>query len=150
MQIGTRTGGELATVLEQLTRLVRQLATAGDLSMSALMLLGRLVRQGPQRLTDLAGQERLSQPGMTQLVGRLERDGWVTRTASAGDRRGVLVEVTAAGRELVALRHAQRAEALSRLLDQLDPEDRAAIEHALPALTRLIEVRTPHFQEPTP
>jgi DNA-binding MarR family transcriptional regulator len=142
MQLGSRSGVELAVVLEQLTRLVRQLATAGDLSMSALMLLGRLVRQGPQRLTDLANQERMSQPGMTQLVGRLERDGWLTRTANAGDRRGVLVDVTATGRELVALRSAQRAEALSRLLNQLDPDDRAAIEHALPALTRLIEVRT--------
>jgi DNA-binding MarR family transcriptional regulator len=143
MQTGSRTGVELAVVLEQLTRLVRQLATAGDLSMSALMLLGRLVRQGPQRLTELANQEGLSQPGMTQLVGRLERDGWVTRTASTGDRRGVLVEVTAAGRELVALRRAQRAEALSRLLDQLGTDDRATIEQALPALARLIEVRTP-------
>jgi DNA-binding MarR family transcriptional regulator len=142
MQSDSRAGVELAVVLEQLTRLVRQLATAGDLSMSALMLLGRLVRQGPQRLTDLANREHMSQPGMTQLVGRLERDGWLTRTANAGDRRGVLVDVTAAGRELVALRSAQRAEALSRLLDQLDPDDRAAIERALPALTRLIEVRT--------
>ena len=150
MQNGSRTGTELAEVLEQLTRLVRQLATAGDLSMSALMLLARLVRQGPQRLTELAVQEGLSQPGMTQLVGRLERDGWLTRTASRGDRRGVQVEVTAAGRELVALRRAQRAEALSRLLDQLDPDDRAAIERALPALSRLIEVRTPDSQELIP
>ena len=150
MQTGSRTGAELAVVLEQLTRLVRQLATAGDLSMSALMLLARLVRQGPQRLTELAVQEGLSQPGMTQLVGRLERDGWLTRTANRGDRRGVQVAVTEAGRELVALRRAQRAEALSRRLDQLDPDDRAAIERALPALGRLIEVRTPDSQELIP
>jgi DNA-binding MarR family transcriptional regulator len=62
----------------------------------------------------------------------------------------VQVEVTAAGRELVALRRAQRAEALRRLLDQLDPDDRAAIERALPALGRLIEVRTPDSQELIP
>jgi DNA-binding MarR family transcriptional regulator len=142
-------GADLALVLEQLTRLVRQLATAGDLSMSALMLLARLDRRGPQRLTGLAQQEGMSQPGMTQLVGRLERDGWVRRTASSGDRRGVLVEVTTAGSELVALRRAQRAEAVTRLLHQLDPDDRAAIEQALPALTRLIEVRTPDPQEST-
>lgn len=150
MQNGSRTGAELAVVLEQLTRLVRQLATAGDLSLSALMLLARLVRLGPQRLTDLATAEGLSQPGTTQLVGRLERDGWVRRTTSGSDRRGVLVEVTGAGRDLVTLRRTQRAAALSRLLDHLDPADRAAIEHALPALTRLIEVRTADLRETTP
>jgi DNA-binding MarR family transcriptional regulator len=142
-----QTGVELAVVLERLTRLVRQLATAGDLSMSALMLLARLDRQGPQRLTELAYQEGTSQPGMTQLVGRLERDGWVRRTASSGDRRGVLVEVTAAGSELVAVRRAQRAEAMTQLLNRLDPDDRSAIEQALPALSRLIEVRTSEPQE---
>ncbi|WP_082772616.1 MarR family winged helix-turn-helix transcriptional regulator [Actinoplanes sp. TFC3] len=133
---------ELTVVLEQLTRLVRQLATAGELSMSALMLLGRLEREGPQRLTELAVGEGVSQPGMTQLVGRLERDGWVRRTTSTGDRRGVLVEVTPAGRELVGVRRNQRAEALNHLLSTLHPEDQAAIGRALPALTRLIEART--------
>jgi DNA-binding MarR family transcriptional regulator len=139
-------GVDLAAVLEQGTRLVRGLATAGDLSASALMLLGRLDRTGPQRLTDLADQERVSQPAMTQLVGRLERDGWLTRTASSADRRGVVVEVTTAGRELVALRRTQRAEALTRLLDDLDPDDRTAIEHALPALTRLVTDPLEHLK----
>jgi DNA-binding MarR family transcriptional regulator len=139
-------GVDLAAVLEQGTRLVRGLATAGDLSASALMLLGRLDRTGPQRLTDLADQERVSQPAMTQLVGRLERDGWLTRTASRADRRGVVVEVTTAGRELVALRRTQRAEALTRLLDDLDPDDRTAIEQALPALTRLVTDPQEHLK----
>ncbi|AGL21270.1 MarR family winged helix-turn-helix transcriptional regulator [Actinoplanes sp. N902-109] len=133
---------ELAVLLEQLTRLVRQLATAGDLSMSALMLLSRLEREGPQRLTELAHGEGVSQPGMTQLVRRLERDGWVRRSTSSTDRRGVLVEVTDAGRDLVGLRRSQRAAALDRMLGTLPPEDQAAIDLALPALTRLIAART--------
>ncbi len=142
MQIERRSGTELEKVLQGLVRLIRQLATAGDLSMTAASVLGRLMRDGPQRLTELANNEGVSQPGMTQLVARLERDGLVRRTASTDDRRGVLVEVTDTGGELVERRRVQRAEALQQLLSLLDPDDRAAINHALPALTRLVEART--------
>ena len=142
MQIERRSGTELEKVLQGLVRLIRQLATAGDLSMTAASVLGRLMRDGPQRLTELANNEGVSQPGMTQLVARLERDGLVRRTASTDDRRGVLVEVTDTGGELVERRRAQRAEALQQLLSLLDPDDRAAINDALPALTRLVEAGT--------
>lgn len=138
----TRAGTELAVVLEQLVRFTRQLATAGDLSLAGASLLARLAREGPQRLTELANAEGVSQPGMTQLVGRLERDGLVRRTASSDDRRGVLVEVTDAGLALVGRRRAERAQALTELLARLDPADRAAITGALPALARLIQART--------
>jgi DNA-binding MarR family transcriptional regulator len=140
MQLATSRA--LASVLEQVTRLVRQSATAGELSLTAAMLLGRLTRGGPQRLTDLAVGEGLSQPGMTQLVGRLERDGLVRRTASTADRRGVLVEITDAGRALIERRRAERAAALQELLGRLDAEDQAAIAGALPALARLVEAGT--------
>lgn len=131
---------DLAGVLEQLLRFMRQMATVGDLSMPAASLLARLVREGPRRLTELAVQERISQPGMTQLVTRLERDGLARRVQSRDDRRGVLVEATDAGRDLLNRRRAERAASLGRLLDQLDPADRAAVHNALPALTRLVEL----------
>jgi DNA-binding MarR family transcriptional regulator len=142
----TRPGTELATVLEQLVRFTRQLATAGGLSPAGASALARLSRDGPQRLTELANAEGVSQPGMTQLVTRLERDGLVHRTASTDDRRGVLVELTDAGLELVTRRRVERAEAVSELLARLDPADQAAITNALPALARLVEARTldPH------
>ena len=129
----------LGAVLERVSRLVRRLGTTGDLSITAATVIARLTGDGPQRLTELAVGEGLSQPGMTQLVSRLERDGLVRRTASAGDRRGVLVAVTDAGRELIAERRAQRAAALHELLGRLDPADQAAIAAALPALARLAE-----------
>jgi DNA-binding MarR family transcriptional regulator len=138
----TRSGTDLAVVLEQLIRFTRQLATAGGLSPAGASALARLSRDGPQRLTELANAEGVSQPGMTQLVTRLERDGLVRRTASTDDRRGVLVEVTDAGLTLVSHRRVERAEAISELLARLDPQDQAAITNALPALARLIEART--------
>ena len=134
------TAADLASALERLARLARSLSTAGELSVPAALLLARLVREGPHRLTDLAAQEGISQPGMTQLVTRLERDGLARRTPNLEDRRVVVVEATAAGRALMKRRRAERAEALGRLLGQLDEPDRAAIDRALPALSRLTEV----------
>ena len=137
-------GTELVVVLEQLVTLVRQVSTAGGLSMAASSALNRLGRNGPHRLTELARAQGVSQPGMTQLVTRMEREGLVRRTANSGDRRGVLVEATDAGLDLLTRRRAERAGALQHLLDRLAPQDQAAIAAALPALARLVEARASH------
>jgi len=134
-------GTELTVVLEDLVRLVREISTAGDLSMAAASALNRLGRDGPHGLTELANAQRVSQPGMTQLVTRMEREGLLRRTANSDDRRAVLVEATDAGLDLLKRRRAERADALEHLLDQLDPQDRAAIAAALPALARLVEAK---------
>jgi DNA-binding MarR family transcriptional regulator len=77
---------------------------------------------------------------MTQLVGRLERDGLVRRRRAPADRRGVLVEITDAGRTLVADRRRQRSAALDRLVARLDPAEQRALTSALPALRQLCEL----------
>ncbi|MGN6332980.1 MAG: MarR family winged helix-turn-helix transcriptional regulator [Motilibacteraceae bacterium] len=141
---------DLALVLESLVRVVRQLASAGGLSVPAASTLTRAEREGPQRLTDLAVSQGVSQPGMTQLVGRLERDGLVRRVPSPDDGRVALVEVTARGRRLVAARRAERADALGALLGQLDPADRAAVHAAVPALSRLADLALGRDAEPPP
>ncbi|WP_132192191.1 MULTISPECIES: MarR family winged helix-turn-helix transcriptional regulator [Kribbella] len=134
-------GTELVVVLEHLVTFIRQVSTAGDLSAAASSALNRLGRDGPLGLTELAHAQRASQPGMTQLVTRMEREGLVRRTANSDDRRAVLVEATDAGLDLVRRRRAERAEALQRMLDRLDPQDQAAIAAALPALDRLVSAR---------
>ena len=54
MQIERRPETYLAKVLQELARLIRQLATAGNLSMTAAFVMARLMRDVPPRLTDLA------------------------------------------------------------------------------------------------
>ncbi|MCW2693525.1 MAG: MarR family transcriptional regulator [Mycobacterium sp.] len=131
---------DIAVVLEQLVRVVRRMATAGDLGLPAAAVLARLDRAGPQRLTDLAAAEGISQPGTTQLVTRLERDGLVRRTPSPDDGRVVLVAVTDDGRALVERRRDERSQTLTALLDRLDPAERDAVERALPALAHLADL----------
>ncbi|MFG3044402.1 MarR family winged helix-turn-helix transcriptional regulator [Streptomyces sp. NPDC048202] len=133
---------ELMLAVEQLVRHVRRSATAGGLSTAASSALGRLGREGPQRLTELARAENATQPNMTQLVTRMERAGLVRRVADRTDGRGVLVEVTELGEEVFRERRAERAEALGQLVGELSEPERQAVRVALPALARAIQERS--------
>ncbi|MFF0459422.1 MarR family winged helix-turn-helix transcriptional regulator [Streptomyces mexicanus] len=132
-------GEELILAVEQMVRYVRQSATAGGLSTAASSALGRLGREGPQRLTELARAENVSQPNMTQLVTRMERAGLVRRVADRTDGRGVLVEATDTGLEVFRQRRAERARALERLVAELTGPEQRAVRTALPALARAIQ-----------
>jgi DNA-binding MarR family transcriptional regulator len=53
---------------------------------------------GSSRLRDLADHVRLSQPGLSRLVERMETDGLVARERDPRDGRGTLVTLTDRGR----------------------------------------------------
>ncbi|MEV0128908.1 MarR family transcriptional regulator [Dactylosporangium sp. NPDC050688] len=127
----------LTTAVERLFSVLRHGNPPNDISLTAASTLRRLEREGPRRLTDLAAAEGVTQPAMTQLAQRLERDGLAERTTDATDGRVVLVRVTQAGRDLLARRRTVRAEHLAALLRDLSAEDEALIAAALPALERL-------------
>jgi DNA-binding MarR family transcriptional regulator len=134
----------LAHRIARLHRLLREATgTAGTHSIARLGVLAMLDERGPCKITELAALERITQPAMTTLIGRLERDGLVQRHTSTDDRRAVCVTLTPAGRdELVRIRHA-RGQALATLLARCDDADRSALEAALPALDRLLAAADP-------
>jgi DNA-binding MarR family transcriptional regulator len=129
--------------LERLVRVFQRAATAGELSLATAAVLARLVREGPLTMTALAMAESVSQPNMTQLVNRLERDGLARKTAGRADRRTVSVEVTDEGRRVVRQRRQQRAAVLREVLASLDDRDVVVVREALPALTRLVRAMEP-------
>lgn len=51
------------------------------------------------RVQELADSVHLSQSAVSRLIGRLERDGLVTRVLCAEDRRGVYVALTCEGHD---------------------------------------------------
>jgi DNA-binding MarR family transcriptional regulator len=128
---------EFAASVERLFRALRRLTPSQDVSLTSASTLATLERGGPHRLTELAAKEGVTQPAMTQLVSRLERDGLARRLPDPSDGRVVMVEVTKEGRELLRKRRLVRAKRLSELLAALPPEDEAALAEALPALGRL-------------
>lgn len=131
---------EVAAGLERLLGLIRWLSPPG-LSLTAAATLTTLDRSGPRRLTELAANEGVTQPAMTQLVGRLEASGLVERCADPEDGRVVHVQLTDSGRDLIARRRAARAERLSSLLGALSPADQDALAAALPAINALAGAR---------
>ena len=127
----------IASGLERLIGLVRSLTPPDGISLTAAATLATLERSGPRRLTALAVQEGVTQPAMTQLIGRLQDAGLVRREADPADGRVVQVRLTDQGRDLLARRRAVRAERLATILDQISPEHRAALGAALPAIDAL-------------
>ena len=131
---------QLAAMVERLFEVLRRLNPRDGLSLTAASTLRRLVRLGARRLTELAAAEGVTQPAMTHLVSRLEREGLLRRGGDPADGRVVVVSVTAAGRAAVRKRRAARVRALSAVLKDLPPADRAALAAAAPALDRLAEL----------
>ena len=109
-----------------------------DLSLTASSTMVTLTDHGPLRMTTLAETEGVTQPSMSELVNRLQRDGLVIRQRDADDGRAVCVAATAAGQALVGERRRERASRLARLVVTLDEEDRRALAAAEPAIRHLI------------
>ncbi|MGQ4420207.1 MarR family transcriptional regulator [Streptomyces sp. SAS_269] len=132
--------GDLTRAIENFNRYYIRLPAVQKLSFTTLSVLDTLAVSGPKRLTELAKTEQISQPGLTQLVTRLERDGLVERRPDPTDGRAVLVHMTDSGRKIGQSRQEDRGRHLTPLIAQLTSAERQAIAAALPALTRLAEL----------
>src|ERR1700681_4377414 len=86
---------------ETLGRLVRRLRAEPGPSAGRMAVLGRLDRDGPASISDLATGERMRPQSMAQTVHDLETDRLVSRRPDPADRRRAFVELTAAGLELL-------------------------------------------------
>ncbi|MGW0767021.1 MarR family winged helix-turn-helix transcriptional regulator [Streptomyces sp. NPDC002676] len=131
---------ELTTAIENFNRFYIRLPTVQQLAFTTLSVLDTLALRGPLRTTELARTEQISQPGITQLVTRLERDGLVERRRDPTDGRAVLVHITEEGRRIGRSRHDDRTRQLRPLLDGLTREEREALAAAVPVLSRLAEL----------
>ena len=60
-------------------------------------VLSHLQQQEGRRVGELAAAARTTQPGMTRLLGSLEREGLVRRSVDPVDSRAVIVDITAGG-----------------------------------------------------
>ncbi|MFI6170317.1 MarR family winged helix-turn-helix transcriptional regulator [Nocardia sp. NPDC051052] len=128
---------DLARVMGAFTRGSIRLPSAEKHSFTTLSVLHTLAGKGPMRVSALKVTEQITQPAITQLVSRLERDGLVERRPDVEDGRAVLVQITEAGARIVRTRHRERVRRFTELMATLTPEERATISAALPALERM-------------
>jgi DNA-binding MarR family transcriptional regulator len=131
---------ELTTAIEDFNTIFIRLPSVRRLNFSALSVLHTLSRKGPLRLTELTATEQLKQPALTSLVAKLEQDGLVSRRPDPRDGRAVLLSLTREGKQVVRSRHANRIANLSRLVDQLNDEEREVLAGTARVLGRLVAI----------
>ena len=85
-----------------------------------------------QRIGDLTGPIRLSQPALSRAVTRLAGRGFLTRSGSPADARCVLVTLTPAGRDVLATAAGVHASVINEaLLGRISPAEQEVLARVL-------------------
>ncbi|KUN89519.1 MarR family transcriptional regulator [Streptomyces bungoensis] len=111
------------TIQREMTVFARRArASAGrmhpELSLVSYTLLGHLEESGGRRATDLAAHYALDKSTVSRQVAALERSGLIERRLDPEDHRVQVLDLTAAGREILAqVTRSRRAAFRERLAD---------------------------------
>jgi DNA-binding MarR family transcriptional regulator len=125
---------------ETVGRLIRRLRAEPAPPLGQLAVLGRLDREGPASISDLAAAERMRPQSMAQTVRDLEDARLVSRRPDPNDGRRSFVELTPAGLETLLATRARREDWLTQALDrELDAEQRELLREALTLLGRVAD-----------
>jgi DNA-binding MarR family transcriptional regulator len=122
----------------RLSRRMRQ-ERSGEAGLTATQLaaMATLRRHGPLTAGELASHEKISPPSMTRTLATLSEAGMVERRSSPTDGRQVLVELSAAGRNLLEDDQRRRDEWLQARLRELPPDQQEQLRNIVPVLDRL-------------
>ena len=137
----TRSASDVSSRLRLvITRSARRLRQegGGDLSPSLTAALATIDNHGPLPPSRLADIERIKRPTVTRVLGRLEEDGLIERTAHESDRRTWLVSTTPAGRALLKKMRSRKNAFLEKRLRGLAPEELEVLDEAAGILERLL------------
>jgi DNA-binding MarR family transcriptional regulator len=128
----------LRPVLLRVGRELRREAREVGVSPEQVSLLVSIKYSPGIGIRELAARERVSPPALSNHVDRLERDGLVTRTPSADDRRRVGLALTDEGQRVLRHVRSRRTAWLTTRLDALSPDELAAVAAAVEPLARLL------------
>lgn len=127
----------LRRVISKLARYLNADATAEGLTPTQASVLGVVVARRAVGVADIVAVEGLNPTMLSRVLGKLEDLGLVVRTAAQGDLRAITVAPTDRGRELQERLKKDRADAVARLMAQLEPAVSRQLEECLPALEQL-------------
>ena len=135
----TAIANQLRPVLLKLNRELRREVHSLGVTGGQVALLVQIKYHPGIGIRELARLERMSVPGMSKFVGRLEEAGLIERAPVAGDQRRVGLTLTADGQKVLRSVKSKRTAWLSARLRQLEPAELEAIEAAIEPLTQLLE-----------
>ena len=101
-------------------------------------VLGRLDREGPRTVSELAASEGVRPQSMAQTVAELEDAGLVERRPDPGDGRRMPVAMTETGQAaLTDDRRAREGWLEHAIAERLTPEEQEVLHRAVKLLDRL-------------
>ncbi|RKO26068.1 MarR family transcriptional regulator [Pseudarthrobacter phenanthrenivorans] len=121
---------DLRTAVMRTSRRLRVEATGEIITPGQYTVLALLNGNGPSTLRALADSEHVQAPSMTRIVNALADQGFVSRAANPDDGRQVRVEITEAGRAVLAEARNQRTAWLAQRVAGLSEEDRQILSRA--------------------
>jgi DNA-binding MarR family transcriptional regulator len=134
----TELANRLRPVLLKLNRELRREIHSLGVTGGQVALLVQIKARPGIGMRELAAVERMSVPGMSKFIARLEEAGLVQRAPVAGDQRRVGLSVTAAGHKVLRSVKSKRTAWLSARLGQLDPDQLEAVDAAIEPLQQLL------------
>lgn len=123
-----------------LARLARR-ATHGELTESQFGTLETLYHLGPMSQTEICSKLLKSSGNTTLVVDNLEKHGLVQRQRDEHDRRVIMVQLTEAGRALIADLFPTHATVVAEELAVLTPEEQRQLGDLCRKLGRGLEQR---------
>ena len=135
----TAVANRLRPVLLKLNRELRREIHSLGVTGGQVALLVQVKHAPGIGIRELAARERISVPGMSKFVARLETAGLLERQEVGGDRRRVGLHVTPAGHRVLRSVKSKRTAWLAARLRTLDDAQLEAIDRAIEPLTHLLE-----------
>ena len=123
----------------RLSRRIRQERAEGEVAEGQRSALFFIYDSGAQSLGSLSEHDKVTPPSMNRTINHLLERGYVTREPSPVDARKVSIDLTDDGRTFVEETRRLRNAWFDSRLAQLNPEDRAALDAALPVLRKLAD-----------
>lgn len=94
----------------------------GEMTFSRVIALFHLNYRGPQTITSLAAEVKLSHAATSRMIDSLYKAGLLDRQEGVEDRRQKLIAINAAGRQCIDTFRSLTAEAYARSMANLPPE----------------------------
>jgi DNA-binding MarR family transcriptional regulator len=131
------TANRLRPVLLRIARELRREIHSLGVTGGQVSLLISIKKNPGITATELAERERVSAPGMSGHLVRLEAASLIERTR-AEDRRRIGLYLTEEGDRVLRSVRKKRTAWLVERLERLDPEERDSIERSIDALEKLL------------